>query len=372
MAREVLRKTQRCVIKLGSALLTDADRTPDTDHLDTWVKQIAQLRAQSCECVVVTSGAVACGMQRLNWKMRPHALHELQALAAVGQMGLVQNYERAFKRHGLPTAQVLLTHDDLVNRERYLNARSTLRTLLKMGVVPIINENDTVSTEELHLSDNDTLAALVTNLVEAGLLIILTDQAGLHDQDPRHNKQAQLIREADAGDSALLRMAGSSGVLGRGGMRTKLLAAQKAARSGAATVIVNGHEQDIILRVIAGEDVGTLLKAERGKIAARKQWLASQLRVKGQLILDAGAVRVIRQSGKSLLPVGVKTVQGAFARGELVVCLDEEGNEVARGLVNYNADEARKIIGYGSDKIESLLGYVDEAELIHRDSLVLL
>jgi glutamate 5-kinase len=320
----------------------------------------------------VTSGAVAAGMQRLGRPRRPHALHELQAMAAVGQMNLVQVYESAFQRHGLHTAQVLLTHDDLANRKRYLNSRSTLRTLLGLGVVPVVNENDTVATEEIRFGDNDTLAALVTNLVEADLLLILTDQRGLHDRDPRQDPDAKLVTEGIAGDKQLLSMAGGSGALGRGGMRTKLLAAEKAAHSGASTVIASGREENVIVRILSGEVVGTHLKAQQGRVAARKQWLAGHAHAAGGLKLDAGAVRVIRESGKSLLPVGVKAIEGTFTRGEVVSCLDPEGNEVARGLVNYSSEEAARIIGHASDKIESILGYVDEPELIHRDNLIVL
>jgi glutamate 5-kinase len=286
-------------------------------------------------------------------------------------MGLVQVYETAFQRHGLHTAQVLLTHDDLADRPRYLNARSTLRTLLEFGVVPVINENDTVATEEIRFSDNDTLAALVANLVEADLLLILTDQQGLYDSDPRENPNAQLVSEGQAGDPRLLAMAGGSGALGRGGMRTKITAAEKAARSGAATVIAWGRVENVIPRVLRGESIGTHLSPAQGRVAARKQWLASQMRVAGRLVLDDGAARVIREAGKSLLPVGVKRIEGTFARGEMVVCVTLTGQEVARGLVNYGAEDAARIIGQPSDRIESILGYVDEPELIHRDNMVL-
>lgn len=370
--RAALNRVRRCVVKIGSALITNNGQGLDLDAIASWVAQVAVLRARAVEVVLVTSGAVAAGMQRLGRKARPRALHELQAMAAVGQMGLIQVYESAFQRHGLHTAQVLLTHDDLSNRKRYLNARSTLRTLLDLGVIPVVNENDTVATEEIRFSDNDTLAALVSNLIEADLLLILTDQAGLHERDPRVDRAAKLISAGVAGDSALARMAEGSGAIGRGGMHTKVLAAEKAARSGAATVIVSGSTADVITRVIDGEDIGTHLRAPQGRIAARKQWLAGQIQVRGRLQLDAGAVKVIRESGKSLLPVGVNGVEGAFTRGEVVACIDPEGREVARGLVNYSADEARRITGQASDKIEAILGYIDEPELIHRDNMVLL
>ena len=370
--RSAIPRTRRCVVKIGSALLTNNGLGLDVPAITGWVGQIAQLRARGLEVVLVSSGAVAAGMQRLGFETRPRALHELQALAAVGQMGLVQLYESLFQQHGIHTAQVLLTHDDLSNRERYLNARSTLRTLLGFGAVPVINENDTVATEEIRFGDNDTLAALVANLVEAELLVILTDQAGLYDKDPRQHPDATLIHEGEAGDPVLLDMAGGAGTFGRGGMRTKLLAAAKAQRSGAATVVAWGREVEVLPRLLAGERIGTLLSPSQGRVAARKQWLAGQLQIRGRLTLDDGAVRVLRQSGRSLLPVGVKAIEGRFARGEVVACFDLSGHEVARGLVNYASDEAAHIIGKPSDQIESILGYVDEPELIHRDNMVVL
>jgi len=370
--RAALARAKRVVVKIGSALLTDNGRGFNRPALDAWVDEWSALVARGVKLLLVTSGAVASGMQRLGVKQRPHALHELQAMAAVGQMGLVQAYESSFQRHGLHTAQVLLTHEDLGDRERYLNARSTLRTLLGYGVVPVINENDTVATDEIRFGDNDTLAALVTNLAEADVLMILTDQDGLYEKDPRTAIGAVLVPEGHAGDPRLLKMAGDAGVLGRGGMRSKLLAAEKAARSGAITLIVPGRREQAVTRALAGEPIGTCLTPSQGRVAARKQWLAGQLRVAGRLTLDAGAVRVLREGGKSLLPVGVRAVDGRFQRGELVACLDPEGAEVARGLVNYSADETRRILGQPSDRIETLLGYVDEPELIHRDSMVVL
>ena len=371
-ARASLKNIRRLVVKIGSALLTRDGQGLNHEGIQDWVTQLAQFRARGPEVVLVTSGAVAAGMQRLGRTVRPHALFELQAMAAVGQMNLVQVYEAAFQRHGLHTAQVLLTHDDLADRQRYLNSRSTLRTLLTLGVVPVVNENDTVATEEIRFGDNDTLAALVANLVEADLLLILTDQHGLYDRDPRRDPDAKLVYEGVAGDRQLLSMAGASGTLGRGGMSTKLLAAEKAAHSGASTVIASGRVENVIQRVLNGEALGTHLKAVQGRVAARKQWLAGHERVAGRLKLDAGAAKVIREGGKSLLPVGVKAVDGRFTRGEIVSCLDPEEREVARGLVNYNSEEAGRIIGKASDKIESILGYVDEPELIHRDNMVVL
>jgi glutamate 5-kinase len=366
-----LQQVRRCVVKIGSALLTNNGLGLDVPAISAWVEQIAQLRKRGLEVVLVSSGAVAAGMQRLGFSSRPHALHELQALAAVGQMGLVQLYESLFQQHGVHTAQVLLTHEDLVSRERYLNARSTLRTLLDLGVVPVVNENDTVATEEIRLGDNDTLAALVTNLVEAELLVILTDQAGLYDKDPRQHADAMLVNDGEAGDPRLLEMAGGAGSLGRGGMRTKLLAADKARRSGATTLIAWGRENEVLPRLLAGEVIGTCLRPTQERTAARKQWLAGQLQIRGKLTLDDGAVKVLRESGRSLLPVGVRKVEGQFARGEVVACLDGSGREVARGLANYSAEETARILGKPSDQIESILGYVDEPELIHRDNMVL-
>lgn len=371
--RKQLGAARRWVIKIGSSLLTNDGRGLDGEAISAWVDQMAALRASGRELVLVSSGAVAEGMNRLGWARRPRALFELQAAAAVGQMGLVRAYESRFQRHGLHTAQVLLTHDDLADRKRYLNARSTLRSLLRLGAVPVVNENDTVATEEIRFGDNDTLAALVANLVEADLLVILTDQSGLFDRDPRSDPGACLIPEARAGDPALeLLAAGGSGALGRGGMLTKLRAAGRAARSGTPTLVVSGRETRVLARIADGEAIGTHLSAASEPLAARKQWLAGQLQVRGRLTLDAGAVRVLRQSGRSLLPVGVTAVEGAFARGELVACDGPDAVEVARGLVNYGAEEARRIIGQPSDRLEALLGYVDEPELIHRDNLVLL
>ncbi|MGB5178571.1 MAG: glutamate 5-kinase [Gammaproteobacteria bacterium] len=363
---------RRWIVKIGSALLTNGGQGLAVEAIDAWVEQIAALRQAGREVLLVSSGAVAEGLTRLGWTRRPHALHKLQAAAAIGQMGLVQAYESRFQKYGLHTAQVLLTHEDLEDRQRYLNARSTLNTLLDLGVIPIVNENDTVATEEIRLGDNDTLAALVANLVEADLLVLLTDQQGLMDADPRSNPDACLIPEALAGDIALEKMAlGSGGALGRGGMLTKVRAAARAARSGTMTLIASGNEPDILQRLAADEKLGTRLMPASGAVAARKQWLAGQLRVRGRLTLDDGAVKVLRSAGSSLLPVGVTRIEGEFDRGDLVVCLDPAGEEVARGLVNYNAAESKQIIGQPSSRIEELLGYIDEMELIHRDNLVL-
>ena len=361
------------VVKVGSSLVTNDGRGLDTSAIARWAAQIAQLRAQDKRCVLVSSGAIAEGVQRLGWTRRPHALHELQAAAAVGQMGLAQCYESSFREHGLATAQVLLTHADLADRQRYLNARSTLATLLDLGVIPVINENDTVVTDEIKVGDNDTLGALVANLVEAEVLVILTDQAGLFEADPRRDAAAKLVQQAIAGEARLEAMAGGIGsVLARGGMLTKVLAAKRAARSGAHTVIASGREPDVLLRLARGERIGTLLLAQTTPLAARKQWLADHLSVSGRIALDTGATRALCRDGKSLLPIGVTAVQGEFERGAVVTCLDPDGREVARGLVNYSAAETRLIMRRPSSEIEAVLGYIDGPELIHRNNLVLL
>ncbi len=370
--REKVSKARRWVVKIGSALLTADGRGLDRGAMAVWVEQMVALRRAGVELVLVSSGAVAAGMSRLGWSERPGTIHELQAAAAVGQMGLVQAWESSFAEHGLQTAQVLLTHDDLSDRKRYLNARSTLRTLVDLGVIPVINENDTVVTDEIRFGDNDTLAALVANLVEADLLVILTDRDGMFDADPRHNPDAQLIFEARADDPSLDAVAGGTGgVLGRGGMQTKLRAARLAARSGANTIIVGGRIERVLDRLKGSERLGTLLTPERSRYAARKQWLAGHLQMRGTLSLDAGAVRALLEQRKSLLPVGVTAVEGNFRRGEMVVCLGPDGREVARGLVNYSAADAQRIIGLSTEAIEQELGYIDEPELVHRDNLVL-
>jgi glutamate 5-kinase len=371
--RSVVKSAKRLVVKVGSSLVTNEGRGLDRVALARWAQQIAALRLQGREVVLVSSGAIAEGVQRLGWKRRPHALHELQAAAAVGQMGLIEVYESCFREHGLLTSQILLTHEDLADRKRYLNARSTLRTLLALGVIPIINENDTVAIDEIRFGDNDTLGSLVTNLIEAEVLVILTDQRGLYERDPRKDPSARLVDEGRAGDPALEVMAGGAGTaLSLGGMLTKVLAAKRAARSGAHTVIASGREADVLLRLAAGELIGTQLVASQQTIAARKQWLADHLQVRGRLVLDPGAVNALMVGGKSLLPIGVQEVLGDFERGELVSCLNDAHREIARGLVNYNSSDTRRILRTPSAEIESKLGYVDESELIHRDNLVLL
>ncbi|MDD5180396.1 MAG: glutamate 5-kinase [Gallionellaceae bacterium] len=371
--KTVLAQCKRIVVKVGSSLVTNQGEGLDTAAIGNWAKQIAALRETGCEVVLVSSGAIAEGMQRLGWKQRPGAVHELQAAAAVGQMGLVQVYESCFREHGLQAAQVLLTHADLADRERYLNARSTLRTLLNLNVIPVINENDTVITDEIKFGDNDTLGALVTNLIEADALIILTDQSGLYTADPRKDPNATLVSLAQAGDEKLEAMAGGAGShIGRGGMLTKVLAAKRAARSGAHTVIASGRETDVLPRLMQGIGIGTLLEAQALSLAARKQWLADHLQVSGKVVLDAGAVHALCSEGKSLLPIGVTEVIGEFERGAVVAVLNESSHDIARGLINYSATEARRIARRPSHEIESILGYVDELELIHRDNLVLL
>src|SRR5438093_7854566 len=366
-------RARRLVVKVGTSLVTNDGRGVDTEAVARWAADIASVRSTGKQVVLVSSGAIAEGMQRLGWSARPAAIHKLQAAAAVGQMGLVQAYEAAFSRFGLHTAQILLTHEDLADRRRYLNARSTLYTLLGLGVIPIVNENDTVTTDEIRLGDNDTLGALVTNLIEADALVLLTGQDGLHSADPRKEPTATLVRHARAGDPALEAMAGGVGsALGRGGMLTKVLAAKRAARSGASTVIANGREERVLGRLAAGEAIGTELVAETLMLAARKQWLADHVRLAGRLSLDAGAVRALARGGKSLLPIGVVACEGQFERGEVVACCDPDGREIARGLVNYSAAETQRILRKPSSEIEAILGYVDEPELIHRDNLVLL
>jgi glutamate 5-kinase len=372
-AKSVVSRARRIVVKVGSSLVTADGRGLDHEALARWSDQIARLKAAGKEIVLVSSGAIAEGLQRLGWRRRPAAVHELQAAAAVGQMGLVQAYESCFRKHGLHAAQILLTHDDLADRKRYLNARSTLTTLLGMNVIPIINENDTVVVDEIKFGDNDTLGALVTNLIEAECLIILTDTEGLYDADPRRSADAKLIAEARAGDPALEAIAGGTlNPFARGGMYTKVMAAKRAARSGADTVIASGRVEDVLVRLAAGEAIGTQLVTAEMPINARKQWLADHLQVRGRLTLDDGAVRVLTQQGRSLLPIGVTDARGEFERGEVVSCLAPDGREVARGLINYNAIETRKILRKPSAEIEAILGYVDEPELIHRDNLVLL
>ena len=363
---------RRWVIKIGSSLLTNDGRGLDMDAIGAWVEQMVALRKAGREVLLVSSGAVAEGMTRLGWNQRPHALHELQAAAAVGQMGLVQAYESRFQQFGMHTAQILLTHEDLADRQRYLNARTTLRTLLQLGVIPVVNENDTVTTDEIRFGDNDTLAALVANLIEADLLVFLTDQDGMYEQDPRSNPDAQLISDASADDVSLEQMAAATGgALGRGGMLTKVRAARRAARSGTLTLIAPGREAGVLTRIADEEQLGTRLYPSSAPLAARKQWLAGQLQVRGRLVLDAGAAQVLHGAGRSLLPVGVVRIEGEFERGDVVACVGPDGDEIARGLVNYSSGDAKRIIGQPSSRIEELLGYVDEPELIHRDNLVL-
>lgn len=371
MSRRDFSKVKRVIVKIGSSLLTQGGQGLDKQAIAAWVRQMAALRHSGIDVVLVSSGSVAEGMCRLGLKTRPQTLHELQAAAAVGQMGLVRFYDDSFQQHGLHAAQVLLTHDDLSDRQRYLNARSTLLTLLDFGIVPVINENDTVATEEIRFGDNDTLGALVANLIEAELLLILTDQQGLYTGDPGLFPDATLINEISVNDPSLAKMAGDSrSGLGKGGMSTKVRAARLASRSGAATVVAAGAVQDIINQVLAGAELGTYFLPDIEPIAARKRWLAGQLQVKGQLVLDAGAVKVLKKEGKSLLAVGVKSVSGAFGRGELVLCLDEQGVEIARGLINYGFNESQLIAGKSSVEFEKILGYADDAELIHRDNMV--
>jgi glutamate 5-kinase len=370
--RTRIAQSKRLVVKVGSALVTNNGAGLAHEFIADCARQIAALRAQGREVLLVSSGAIAAGMQRLGWKARPQAMHDLQAAAAVGQMGLAQAYETTFIQHGLKAAQILLTHEDLADRTRYLNARNTLHALLGYGVVPIINENDTVVTDEIKFGDNDTLGALVANLVEADALIILTDQAGLYTADPRQDPAATLIAEGRADDPQYEAMAGGAGsAISKGGMITKVRAAQRASRSGAHTLIVGGRESEALHRAAQGEAIGTLLYATESPLAARKQWLADHLQLAGKLFLDAGAIQAL-QAGSSLLPIGVTGVEGEFQRGAAVACCGCDGKEVARGLTNYSSSETRRIARHATHEIEALLGYADEEELIHRDNLILL
>jgi glutamate 5-kinase len=368
----VLRDARRIVVKVGSSLVTNEGRGLDEAAIGEWCRQLSLLVGAGREVIIVSSGAIAEGMKRLGWSVRPHEIHELQAAAAVGQMGLAQMYETKLRENGLGSAQVLLTHADLADRERYLNARSTLLTLLKLGVVPVINENDTVVNDEIKFGDNDTLGALVANLVEADVLVILTDQKGLYTADPRMDTTAQLVHVAKAGDAALEAMAGSAGSnLGRGGMITKILAAKRAAGSGASTVIAWGREPDALLRLSEGESIGTLLVAQTHKKQARKQWIADHLQLRGSVTVDAGAVHKLRDAGTSLLPIGMTAVDGDFSRGDVIAIRDASGAEMARGLANYASGEARLLCRKPSSEFEKLLGYAAEPEMVHRDNLVL-
>ena len=367
-----MRDARRIVVKVGSSLVTDEGRGLDQVAIGEWCRQLSILVRGGREVIMVSSGAIAEGMKRLGWSSRPHEIHELQAAAAVGQMGLAQMYETKLRENGLGSAQVLLTHADLADRERYLNARSTLFTLLKLGVVPVINENDTVVNDEIKFGDNDTLGALVANLVEADVLVILTDQTGLYSADPRKDPAARLVHEAKAADPALEAMAGGAGSsLGRGGMITKILAAKRAAGSGASTVIAWGREPDVLVRLTRGESIGTLLVAQTQKTQARKQWIADHLQLRGSVTVDAGAAAKLRDEGKSLLPIGMTGVSGNFSRGEVIAIRDAAGAELARGLANYASAEARLICRKPSSEFEQLLGYVAEPEMVHRDNLVL-
>lgn len=369
----VIQRARRLIVKVGSSLVTNDGKGLDAAAIARWVEQITHLRRSGKEVALVSSGAIAEGMQRLGFERRPVSVHELQACAAVGQMGLAQIYESSFRAYQLGTAQILLTHADLADRERYLNARSTLFTLLQLGVIPIINENDTVVTDEIKFGDNDTLGALVTNLIEADALIILTDQRGLYTADPRCDPAARFVHEAQAGDVSLEAMAGGAGTgVGRGGMLTKILAAKRAATSGAHTVIAWGREERVLSRLAAGEAIGTRLMARTVQLTARKQWMADHLQTAGRVVLDDGAVQKLTAEGKSLLPIGVTGVTGEFGRGDVITCVDAAGRPIAHGISNYASPDARRIVRHPSSEILSILGFVEEPELIHRDNLVLL
>ncbi|MGC9238151.1 MAG: glutamate 5-kinase [Acidithiobacillus sp.] len=367
-----LADSRRWVVKIGSSLLTNNGLGLDSEAIAQWVQQLLVLHRAGMELILVSSGAVAAGMERLGWTQRPERLHQLQAAASIGQAALIQTYQQYLQKGAVVGAQVLLTHDDLRDRQRHLAARATLRTLLDMRALPIINENDAVTSSELRFGDNDTLAAMVSNLLEADLLIILTDQQGLYDADPRQHPHARLLSEVKAGDPQLLQMAGGAGTgVGSGGMRTKVLAAERAARSGTATIVCAGRTENVLLRLWAGEPLGTYFHPALPKLAARKRWLAGQLRPRGTLHLDAGAARVLREKGSSLLPVGVHAAEGDFQRGDLVCCLDPKGHEIARGLVNFGTEEVRQRLGKSSEVLKAEFGSLDEPELIHRDNLVI-
>lgn len=368
--RRRLATARRWVVKVGSALLTNDGAGLDPSIVRQLADQLAALRARGCDVVLVSSGAIVAGLARLHLSERPHEIHLSQAAAAVGQSALVRAYEESLGPHGVTTAQILLSHADVRARDRYLNARSTLSTLIGMQVLPIVNENDTVVTDEIRLGDNDTLAALVANLVDADALLILTDQIGLMDSDPRQRNDAQLIHTADVHDPSLDAIAGEGSALGRGGMATKLSAARLAARSGTSTVIANGRLPDVMTQVAEGALVGTFLQTHRQPQSARKQWLASLLHAQGQLVLDEGAVKVVSEQGRSLLPIGITDVRGEFQRGDLVSCVDAKGRERARGLVNYSSQDANALVGKASADIELVLGYRGDPEMIHRDNLV--
>jgi len=366
---------QTWIIKAGSSLITNHGQGLDQEFIHNWAEQVVELRKRNINCVLVSSGAIAEGLSRLNVSTRPHAIHELQAAAAVGQMGLIQSYETQFQKHNIHTAQILLTHEDLSNRQRYLNARNTIKTLLSLNIIPIINENDSIAIDEIRFGDNDTLAALTANLIDANRLILLTDQNGMYSADPSQDKSAQLITKAQAGDPDLIQMAskGVPGKLGRGGMLTKVKAAERAAMSGSLTIIAGGKIKNILLDIADNkENTGTWLMPDNEPLAAKKQWLAGHLQVKGSLVIDNGAKNVLVNKGKSLLAIGITQCNGDFQRGEAVLCLDSAGAHIAQGLVNYSSDETRLIIGKPSDQIENILGYIDDSEIIHRDNLVLL
>ena len=373
MTRELVKNAKRWVVKVGSSLVTNDGEGLNVDLIEKWSKQIITLREHGIEIILVSSGSVAAGMRRLGWNDRPTALHEVQVAAAVGQSSLVRCYEEMFAAHGVVTAQVLLTHADFQNRQRYLNACAAFRSMMELSVLPVVNENDTVAVDEIRFGDNDSLAAMVTNLIDANLLVLLTDQAGLYDDNPSTNPGAKFISEAQANDPELKSFAGDKGgKFGTGGMATKVKAATIASKTGASTVIANGRTDDILLQLFSGKDVGSLLLGQTDRVRSKKQWLASQLHVKGELVLDAGAAKVLVESGKSLLPVGVKAINGTFERGELVSCCTEDGKELARGLVNYSSTDAILIAGKQSKDISTILGAVSDKELIHRDNLVLI
>jgi len=364
---------KRWVIKIGSSLVTKSSTGLNIKNIKDWAGQINELIDQNINVIIVSSGAIAEGMNRLNLVKRPSSSSRLQALAATGQMGLIQAYEVAFKKYNILTAQMLLTHEDLSNRARYLNAKNTLNNLMQYNIIPIINENDTVSTDEIKFGDNDTLASLVANLSGAEKLIILTDQDGLYTNDPRKVKDSKLIKSISVLDKKLNKYAGpSNNILGRGGMITKISAAKKAAKSNTQTIIANGIKKNILINILNNQDyIGTTIYNKNLAINSKKQWIANSLKIKGKIIVDAGAKKVIKQSGKSLLPVGIKSISGEFKKGDLLAICSSNNIEIATGLTNYGSNELAKIIGMSTARIKKEFGIIDSEVVIHRDNMIL-
>ncbi len=366
-----LKACKRIVVKIGSSLLTANGQGLDLEAISHWAKQIVDLHHAGHEMILVTSGAVAEGMVRMKLPHRPTDLPSLQACAAIGQMGLIQTWSSVLDRHHIKTAQVLLTHDDLTDRRRYLNSCDALQQLIDWHVIPVINENDTVSTDEIRFGDNDTLAAMVAGQVHADLLIILTDQQGMFDADPRSNPEAKLLSTVRALDETLFEMAGGSGTLGTGGMLTKVRAARLAAKSGCPTLIASGESDRVLARLMAGELLGTLFITDDDRMTAHQQWLAAHLQTAGRLVIDDGAVNAIKTQHRSLLPVGVKAIEGHFDRGDVVECVDRQGKRIAVGRVNFSSRSAELVKGLASDKVYQVLGEARSLEMIHRNHMAI-